>query len=162
MGQKEYVSAAKLIDMPSVENLFPHLKNSGFEITSPATPYYNCIAWAAEDTSAWWWPDAMNQCFWPSNVPREESKDAFVKAFETLRYKVCDDSSYEEGYEKIAIYLANGEPQHAARQLDSGKWTSKLGRDHDIEHGDLKGVSGKIYGKDLVVMKRSKIRLVKT
>ena len=40
-----------------------------------------------------------------------------------------------------------------ARQLDSGKWASKLGKLEDIEH-DLTGVEGKVYGKVAQYLKK--------
>ncbi len=106
--------------------------------TSPQTIDYNCIAWAAEDVSQWWWPDKMLNGYWPEEVAREETLDAFIAVCGLLGYQVCDDSKLEVGYRKIAIYIdANGKPTHAARQLDNGNWTSKLGPSFDIEHDFL-------------------------
>ncbi|MCI0637958.1 MAG: hypothetical protein L0Y72_23715 [Gemmataceae bacterium] len=36
-------------------------------------------------------------------------------------------------------------PTHAARQLPTGRWSSKLGPSEDIEH-DLHALEGEIYG----------------
>jgi hypothetical protein len=44
-------------------------------------------------------------------------------------------------------------PKHAARQLASGRWTSKIGVLEDIEH-DLRDLEGDEYGKVVVVIKR--------
>jgi hypothetical protein len=41
------------------------------------------------------------------------------------------------GWQTIALYSADGELTHAARRLDNGRWTSKLGPDIDIEHDTL-------------------------
>ena len=137
-----------------MKTFFPSLKSSKYAVTSPATIEYNCIAWAAGDDEAWWWPDPFNQYFWPSGAPREETIDAFVKAFESLGYFACPDENYETGYEKIAIYAkSDGKPTHAARQVDSQKWTSKLGQSEDIEH-DINSISGNIYGSPVIYMKR--------
>jgi hypothetical protein len=139
-----------------MQSYFPELRSPLFKLVSPPTIEYNCIAWAAGDTEAWWWPDAFEQYFWPAGIVREESIDAFVKAFETLRYNICINADYEPGYEKIAIYTKlNGRPTHAARQIDSEKWTSKIGQLEDIEHG-IDSLSGDIYGKPVVYMKRPK------
>jgi hypothetical protein len=35
---------------------FPRLTPGNHRVTSPATPAYNCVAWAAEDTEHWWQP----------------------------------------------------------------------------------------------------------
>jgi hypothetical protein len=43
---------------------------------------------------------------------------------------------------------------HAARQLLSGKWTSKLGRWQDVEH-ELEGLVCDRYGTVKQVMKRA-------
>ncbi len=107
-----------------MHNLFPILKSSGYTISSPATIDYNCIAWAAGNTEAWWWPDPFNQYFWPSEAPREESIDAFVKAFEFLGYTICPDSEYEKGYEKVAIY---SKPD-GSRLMQRDKLPQKNGR----------------------------------
>jgi len=99
--------------------------------SSPETPIYNCIAWAAFDTSHWWWPND----FWPAGARRNETIGAFIAAYNTIGYDRCDNEDYEEGYEKIAIFAdENDIPQHAARQLTSGRWTSKLGQGEDVEH----------------------------
>ena len=135
---------------------FPMLKSSSYKLTSPATIEYNCIAWAAGDTETWWWPDPFGQYFWPSEILREETIDVFVKAFEFLGYTICRDANYETGYEKVAIYAKpDGRPTHAARQVDAEKWTSKIGRLEDIEHG-VNSLSGAIYGEPIVFMKRPK------
>lgn len=139
-----------------IADLFPRLRGSGYRVTSPATAEYNCIAWAAEDTESWWWPDRLRQYFWPPGIPRNESIEAFVALFESFGYEVCDDADQEVGFEKIAIYIdSNDKVTHASRQLESGAWTSKVGRLEDIEHA-LDGVSGSRYGSAAVIMRRPK------
>ena len=73
-------------------------------MTSPRDSDYNCIAWAAGQ-SAWWWPgrDAKRE-YWPAGVPRERTRDAFVAAFASLGYAVCEDEGLEAGYEKVALF----------------------------------------------------------
>ncbi len=133
---------------------FPMLQPSAHKVTSPATIEYNCIAWAVGDTKTWWWPDSLNQYFWPPEVLREETIDAFVRVFELQGYTICTDANYEKGYEKVAIYAKpGGRPTHAARQINRKKWTSKLGRSEDIEH-DINSLSGGVYGDPVVYMKR--------
>jgi hypothetical protein len=88
-------------------------------------------------------------------VVREETLAAFQEAFQSLGYAVCADEALELGFEKVALFaLADGFPTHAARQLGSGRWTSKLGELEDIEHAlrDLEGVE---YGTVVLVMKRA-------
>jgi hypothetical protein len=38
-------------------------------------------------------------------------------------------------------------PTHAALQLESGDWTSKLGDFEDISHSTIEAVSGPVYGR---------------
>ena len=71
-----------------------------------------------------------------------------------IHYVPCESGNFEKGFEKIAIYSDKMKtPTHAARQLDNGSWTSKLGRCNDISH-DVIGVSGFTYGQIAVFMKR--------
>ena len=42
-----------------LEAIFPDLSGTGYSITSPAVPGYNCFAWAGEDTRNWWQPIAL-------------------------------------------------------------------------------------------------------
>jgi hypothetical protein len=39
--------------------------------------------------------------------------------------------------------------------LPNGKWTSKLGRDVDIEHDTADDVAGGVYGEVVQIMKRT-------
>jgi hypothetical protein len=121
------------------------------------TGAYNCIAWAAGDTAHWWWPDADPDAavFWPSGVQEEETLDAFAAAFASLGYTTCEGESWEAGYERIALFAdTDGRPTHAARQLSGGRWTSKLGKAEDIEHG-LHDLEGAFYGAIVLIMKRA-------
>jgi len=141
---------------------FPRLDRSDYEITSHSTSTYNCIAWAAgESGSRPWWPRFDEQLermgyYWPPGAPEEETVGAFIRCFEILEYEVCDSSGLEGEYEKVVIYAKDGSPTHAARQLPSGKWTSKLGADADISH-DISALDGPLYGCVKVVMRRSRI-----
>jgi hypothetical protein len=132
---------------------FPGLHIFGYRLTSLPTPNYNCIAWAAGDDKNWWEPDPFNYCYWPDGAPREYSVDAYISAYRTLGYQICDGPAREDGIEKIAIYLLHKMPQHAARQLDNGRWTSKLGEGDDIEH-ELDGLNGANYGIHQIYLAR--------
>lgn len=81
--------------------------------------------------------------------------EAYKKAYGTLSYAECADGKYEPEYEKVAIYIdREGKPTHAARQLSSGRWTSKLGQHVDIDHETLEALEGPTYGTVAVFMKR--------
>jgi len=126
-----------------IQTGFPNLADT-FRVTSEETDHYNCIAWAAEDTSHWWWP--LYPSYWPNRAPREVTLDAFISAFASLGYTPCVDGSLENGKEKVVIYLRQGVPTHMARQLASGTWTSKLGPAWDIGHFLPAEVGGQVYG----------------
>lgn len=136
---------------------FPRLNPDRYRITSPATKRYNCVAWAAGENTFWWWPNPYS--YWPRRVPRQEHVTAFVCAFETLGYTRCGDGTLEHEFEKIALFGKTCDsgvikPTHAARQLESGRWTSKLGRDEDIEHLCPEDLNGPGYGEVVQFMRR--------
>ncbi len=139
-----------------IEREFPQLKSTGYSIENPKSKEYNCIAWAAGENNRWWWPDQFNIGFWPTGIPREESLKVFIMAFEQLGYSVCKSANFEEGYEKIAIYIdLRGKPVHAARQLSTSHWTSKLGKAEDVNHS-IAGFDNSCYGSVAVIMKQLK------
>ena len=135
--------------------VFAKLSTDGYTRTSDATPDYNCIAWAAGDNTQWWEPDTSNLGYWPPGVERKRTVRAYRAAFAAIGYAPCRMPDLESGYEKIAIYVSNNPkiPQHAARQLPNGKWTSKLGFGDDIEH-TLDSLNGGMYGTHSIYMKR--------
>jgi len=135
---------------------FPRLAVEPFMETSPIDPTYNCIAWAAGESSVWWEPHLDPVYFWPQGLPRDDySTGNYVDAFTTIGYQVCEEGDLEPGYEKIAIYEDNGDGQHATRQLSDGRWASKLGRNIDIEHQNADSLTGRDYGTVAVFMRRS-------
>jgi hypothetical protein len=138
---------------PSLEDVFPGLRGRPYQITSPRDRKYNCIAFAAGDNRNWWWPDPAEEDTWPAGVARVETVAAFRDAFATLGYVVADHDQLGAGYEKVALFALAGVPKHAARQLPSGVWTSKLGFLEDIEHA-LHDLTGMVYGSVVLVMKR--------
>jgi hypothetical protein len=138
-----------------LQTLVPGLRITPFRITSPADRKYNCIAWAANDASDWWWPEGKApDAVWPSAAAREVALTAFTAAFLTIGYVVVGDESLEPGFEKVALFAdVAGMPTHAARQLPSRAWTSKLGNAEDIEH-NLHALEGEIYGAVALILKR--------
>jgi hypothetical protein len=148
------------MDFPGdLARAFPRLTRTNSRPTSPKNAEYNCIAWAADDMSRPWWPDKNGIGYWPIGVPREATLEAFVAAYETIGYVPCDNGDLEETVEKIAIYAdADGCPTHAARQLKTGKWTSKLGSSAtiDIEHDSPHDIAGNVYGQVVTFLKRAR------
>ena len=141
-----------------LERDLPHLAGSGYQITSDPSTVPNCIAWAMGDREHSWEPvlTGFHGVYdWPPDVRRDDSMDAWTEVFALFGYQECADSNLEPGHEKLAIYAdAAGAPQHVARQLPSGAWTSKLGQLEDIEHPALEAISGGEYGIVVRVLRR--------
>jgi hypothetical protein len=144
-----------------MENKFEKLRPSDYVGKSDPDWDYNCIAWAMGRKDSPWWPSTLTGYHWPRNLPREdvgqETLPNFINAFKRLRYKVLRQKNYslQNGFEKVAIYAKGRQnPTHAARQLPSGVWTSKIGDEEDIEHVSPTVLEGREYGMVAVVMKR--------
>lgn len=138
---------------------FPYLNSQNSRVTSPSTPKYNCLAWAAGNDRRWWDPNPLY--YWPPGVPREVSMDAVLQVFEQLGFSICVGGTREDGFEKIAIFARQSQtgriPTHAARQLDSGGWTSKLGAYEDVFHETLDALNGPCYGEVACFMSRRRV-----
>ncbi len=141
---------------------YPRLRDTYCEITSPEDSLYNCVAWAAEADKTRVWiadpgivddPEFKQYGYWPPSVPRDDTLQGWIRMFASLGFRRCHNPDLEPGFEKVAIYGSAGSPMHAARQTPAGRWASKLGRGHDIEH-DLEGLTGSKYGDVLVVLRR--------
>lgn len=144
--------------MPShIRQRFPGLTDDNYTVTSPASPAYNCIAWAVGDSSRWWEP--LDSYFWPSSIPQDGGIASLVALFEQQGYEICTDDTLEARFEKVALYSDNaGNYTHAAKQLDDGLWTSKLGMHVDISHSTPDDVaSGSSYGSVAAFMRRPKV-----
>jgi hypothetical protein len=135
---------------------FPNLRKRGFTRTSEPD-CFNCIAFAIGDTNHWWWPsddaDPLSRNYWPNDVPDDTLISTFILVFSKHGFVVCDSSSYEPGYTKVALYAIGNNVQHAALQQHNGKWKSKLGLHEDIEH-TLDGLEGPEYGKVAAFLKK--------
>jgi len=131
----------------------PLLANENYEITSPISFKYNCIAWAVDDDKNNWWPSKRPVGYWPLEARRTLTLEAFIQAYQTRGYKVCGDGKLEPGIEKVAIYGTVNHndgsisPTHAAFQLETGEWTSKMGPLEDIKHKTVNDVNGPLYGE---------------
>lgn len=143
-----------------LERWFPNLRTSRYQVTSVATPDYNCIAWADNDDQNWWWPPGgFVGEYWPSAAPGDRVLESFIAAFILQGYETCVGDELEASFEKVALYVdLDGLPTHAARQLGSGTWTSKLGEAEDIEHDTLAALEGMHYGTVAQIMRRRMVR----
>ncbi len=150
---------------PQLEIELENLGGTGYERypISPQTPPppfgYNCIAYAAGHMDRWWWPSPRKYLYyWPPHLPREpqgaETQENFIRAFEWKGYRKCDNGKFKKGIEKVAIFVKNNAPTHAARQLENGFWTSKCGQLEDIQHETLAAVEGRLYGVAVIFLHR--------
>lgn len=116
-----------------IESAFPKI-GAHYKITSPVDHKYNCIAFAAGDSSKWWWPNVF---YWPAGILSNEDLNSFITCFKSLGYEECEmNSDFEPEYEKVAIYVnPENKPTHAAKQFADGNglWKSKLGFYKDKE-----------------------------
>ena len=137
---------------------FPNLDATNHAVTSGPTRRYNCFAWTAGVTNRRWEPDPQGQYYWPPNAPRQYTTDAFVRAYEAVGFGLCFSGALEDGIEKMAIFVESRNgilvPTHAALQLASGAWTSKLGDLEDISHATEASVTGGVYGRVYCYLKR--------
>lgn len=86
----------------------------------------------------------------------ELTEHAFTELYASLGYERCRDGKFQRGFEKIALFAKDGAPTHAAKQLPSGRWSSKLGRWEDITH-ELAAVAGNAlneYGEVIAFFRR--------
>ena len=149
MGPSEWLSVV----MPAwIDTTFPRLAQEGYDITSNPDRTYNCVAWAAGDTTTWW--QHFPGYRWPAT--RGQHINSLVEVFESLGYEVCKDDTLEAGYDKIAVYAKKQQWQHAAHQHRNGRWTSKLGPDEGIAHDNPYSMCGDLYGYEGTIMRRQK------
>ena len=145
------------MDTPSWADLFinefPNLYGEGFEIVEQPSPRYNCIAYAAGDTTEWWWPDGIN--YWPPWATLDNRTESLEEVFAGLGYEQCNDGIPEEGYQKVALYEIQSEFQHVAVQMPNGRWRSKMGQGPVIEHRNPESLSGGMYGDATAYMRRA-------
>ncbi len=120
-------------DRERIEAALPALRASPYAITSPPDKWYNCIAWVLGIAHVR--VDPLDRWgSWPPDVPRENSVEIISAVLAHAGYEPCEDGTLVGDIEKIALYAHADQVQHAARQTESGRWTSKLGDDCDIEH----------------------------
>lgn len=146
---------------------YPNLRD--YTITSERTDEYNCFAWALGCTSRWvepnpdFWLEQHPGYYWPEGLSTELTVSTLIDLFRIESYEVCADGEVEAGFEKIAIYaFDDDDPTHAARQLENGRWTSKLGNWEDIEHATPEELSSGLdsqrgYGSVVQFMKRLRV-----
>ena len=133
---------------------FPNLTDANHQVTSPATEKYNCIGWALGHDDRWYEP--VDPSYWPDHLARDFSVATLVRVFEHEGFVTCENAELEAGYEKVALFADEHEYMHAALQLASGKWTSKMGLGEDIQHDAFENLVGPAYGQVAQFIKRER------
>ena len=87
--------------LPRLQAGFPQLTAANSRLTSPEDEDYNCLAWAAENSDRWWWPDPQQQSYWPAGVSRDETVGAFADAYGPLGYNERTHATLEAGKPKV-------------------------------------------------------------
>ena len=148
---------AEAMKQPATLKVTPKRKiNGGFPnlisdaTIGPFTNRYNCISYAAGDTTRWY--DGSH--YWPAHARHDRSIGALTRLFSALGYERCDDSSLEPEYLKVALYESKVGWTHASIQTPSGLWQSKLAEFELMEHLDPEAVAGGVYGEPTVFMRR--------
>lgn len=146
-----------IIDAADVAEIVPTILGH-YRKTSAATIQYNCLAWALGITWGWFDPNRRTSgYYWPPGVEREWTLATIRKIFATHGYIEESDSQVEPGWDKVAFYVDDDDmPQHFAKQLDDGRWSSKLGDLIDVEHDNLECLVGPLYGHIGPILKRKK------
>ena len=146
---------------PELEEKFPKLRAGGYSITSAKDKKYNAVAFAVGNlTRNWnWMPYPTGGYYWPPDIKGDDEISHWTQVFIIHGYSICEKGDFEDGVEKIALYIdPDGTPTHVAKQdVPSKKWISKLGGGYDILHDAfelLEGYEEHEYGTAVRFMAR--------
>lgn len=133
---------------------FPNSLHEPFEITSPETANYNCLAWAMKDNSKW--IECDEDYFWFDGIPRDNKLSTIISIFEKKGFQQTKNIEYEDNTELVALFTKdNIECSHLARQIGHQLWTSKLGSSFDVNHS-LRSIERGIYGNAVIFVKKER------
>ena len=152
------MGSLKELPQALLQEWFPRLVEGAYVVTSPATEEYSCIAWAIGDSTKKWDPSPIEGRYWPPNLSRRYDLKSFAEMYRVAGgFLPCATGDLESGIEKIALYAGDAnEVRHAALQLPSGMWTSKLGDFEDIQHA-LDALEGCGYGAVKMFLGRQRV-----
>lgn len=134
-----------------IEEWFPNIISNPFRVFKTELIDYNCLAHTL-DLNYWIWTNEK----WPTDIPKDLGVDSFRLLYRKYGYLEESDDSYEQGYNKVAIYTTHGYPSHVCKQSDD-MWTSKLGnRFYILEHklDWLSGDSEYAYGDVALILRK--------
>ncbi len=95
---------------------------------------------------AWTW--------WPEEVPCDEHKESLIALFEYFGFKLCDDASVENNYDKVALYANEEGWTHTAKVIGDNVLHSKIGTAWDIHHSGGDIFVQTEYGRIFAYMRR--------
>lgn len=137
--------------------------DSKFQVTSPQTWVYNCIAFAMGSSEMWVASGHPNKgwySWWPTGIPRNSEPQSLIEAFQSVGFELCEDDLPEDGYDKVVLYrkfhnkLNRYTWTHAARVVDVHELHSKIGASYDIHHRDGDIFENCSYGEEYAFMRR--------
>jgi hypothetical protein len=145
------------MDINEIEEWHPKLISEKYKIitTDKNLDDFNCVAYVLDVYTDWY---GSTTKFWHNDNDRVPSLENYIKYFETYSYELCEDDSYEEEFNKIAIYInKKSRFTHVARQYEK-KWQSKIGPSYIIEHELewLTGYDADNYGEIGAILRRIK------
>ena len=146
------------MDINEIEKWHPKLVGENRKIikTDENLDDFNCIAFTLEIYHSW---AGSSTKIWHNPINRYPTLENYIDFYKTYGYEICNNSNYEDNYEKIAIYKdIDNYIGHAAKQFGY-MWRSKLGGSYIIEHklDWLCGFDSYNYGEVSTIMKRKKI-----
>lgn len=138
-----------------IRQWWANLKPTDFHFTSRKKKTYNCLRWAMGKKDIWVDMDMIQQMHNLDPATLDHSANGYAECLNKYYgYEICENGDSEEGFEKVALYEKNGDWTHIARLLPNGHWTSKMGKLEDIEHYTLESLSGRLYGKFALFMRK--------
>lgn len=159
------------INRQKLIQIYPDLRNdSNFQILSPRTPVYNCIAWAMDYTDRWVEPCDGPGFWWPNGATRDYTAEALIEAFEAEGFELAQHLNPEEGFSKVILYKNEVTETwtHASKVISDDVKYSKFGQSWDghHSHGVLcnteQGYEDYSYGVPYAFMKRRIVTKEKT
>lgn len=146
VGRNERIQTSVVTRLPSHrERRFEHLREADYAVTSAPTSQYNCFAWVLGRTDDW------------VQAGDPERLDVLLELLHEAGFETCENASFESDMVKVAVFADSLGPTHAARQLASERWTSKLGNWEDIEHENLGCLEGDFYGSVVALLRRPRV-----
>lgn len=129
--------------------------DGNFVLKSPASYQYNCIAYAMGMHDRWIDNADLPWHWWPP-VSKGWRESDLVDAFRYFGFEECGmDDTFDESYDKVALYHNADGWTHAARIVGDGLYHSKFGASYDGTHsrGDVLQAQ---YGEPFAIMRRLK------